>query len=211
MSVPKPASSGGPEFCDVPPFLVSRYVREYASYMDASRFTYMCASDPAWTVRDHHNVLPDTDVRASVKRWLHCGGLGMSVSRCVGSKGDFPSSSATNRKNLKKICRPFCGMLMGCNSPKLERRFSSYVVHLVTCILPNALIIRCLTASLRFLCFVMRRRESLASIMSNCLPSRRHIVRVATSRLRAGGESLRGLVCFAFQRLGSLNTTPVKF
>lgn len=48
----------------------------------------MCASSCAVTVRDLHNLLPNTDAGAYVKRWLQCGGRGSSVLRCVGSEVD---------------------------------------------------------------------------------------------------------------------------
>lgn len=90
MSVSRPALSQGPEFCDPPPIPVSRYVREYASYSDPLRLTDMRASNLAMTIPDRHNALCDTEVRTWVKRWLHCRGLGMSVSPCIRSEVECP-------------------------------------------------------------------------------------------------------------------------
>lgn len=90
MSVPKPASPTGPDFCDPPPFPVSCYVQKHSYYLDASRFTEMRATDCALAVRDRHKMLRDTDVEAGVRLLLFCGGREMSVSRCAGYKEDFP-------------------------------------------------------------------------------------------------------------------------
>lgn len=76
-----PASLRKPEFCDPPEFPFSLYVREYPSYLDASHFMDMQASDRLLTVRDRHSVLCDTDVGALVKHWLQCGGHGLSGLR----------------------------------------------------------------------------------------------------------------------------------
>lgn len=90
MSVPKPASSWRPRFCDLLPFSVSHYVQEYVFYSAAFCSTDMCASDRSFTFCDRHSMLCDTDVGASDKGWLHCGEHGASVSRCVGFEDDFP-------------------------------------------------------------------------------------------------------------------------
>lgn len=76
----------GPEFCDPMPPPVSRYVREYASYLDALRFMDMRAS--ALNVGDRHDLWHGTDVRAWVKPRLHCGERGMSLSLWLTSKVD---------------------------------------------------------------------------------------------------------------------------
>lgn len=64
-------------------------MREYASYLDASRSTDMPASDPALNVCDRHNLLRDTDVKAWVEPWRHCGERGKSLTNCFGSKIDW--------------------------------------------------------------------------------------------------------------------------
>lgn len=84
MSVFKYAPSCGPEFCKSPSFPVSRYVREYVSYLGVLRFTDMRAIDRALTVPDRHNVLRNFKVGESVKPWFHCAGPALSISRCVG-------------------------------------------------------------------------------------------------------------------------------
>lgn len=61
-SVANPASSLRPQFRDPPPFPISCYLRECASYLDAWRFTDMHSSDPALTIRDRQNILCDSDV-----------------------------------------------------------------------------------------------------------------------------------------------------
>lgn len=45
MSVPKLSSSCGPELCNPPPFTVSHYMPEYASYMYAVQSIDLFASD----------------------------------------------------------------------------------------------------------------------------------------------------------------------
>lgn len=48
----------------------------------------MRPSDRALIVCDCTNALCNTEDGAWVRRWLHCSGLGMSDSRCLGSKAD---------------------------------------------------------------------------------------------------------------------------
>lgn len=64
---------------------MSGYAREYASYLTASHFRDMLVRYHALKIRDVWNAMRDTDVGASVKRWLQCGGSGMFVFCCVGS------------------------------------------------------------------------------------------------------------------------------
>lgn len=91
MFVPKLGLLWGPEFPDQPMCPVWRYVREYASCPDELHLTDMRASDCAFTIRDPHNVLCETEVGAWVNRWWHCGGYGISLLLCVGSEVDCGS------------------------------------------------------------------------------------------------------------------------
>lgn len=87
-SVSKPACSCGPELCDPPQVPVSHFVRDYVSYSDTLHISDMRGSDFALTVCDRDDVLFHTDVGASVKRWLHLGGHGMSGSHSTSSEVD---------------------------------------------------------------------------------------------------------------------------
>lgn len=90
MLVPYPAFSWGPETRNSLAFLVSRYVREYASYLDALRFTDMSACSHLLKSRDRHKGLHDIDVAAWVKSWMPCAERAIFVSCCVGSEADCP-------------------------------------------------------------------------------------------------------------------------
>lgn len=112
MSVPKPASSCGLEFRDLPPLPVSRYGQENASYLDASDSVTMHASDCGLTVCDRHNMLCDTYVWACVKGCLQCDGCGMSVWLCVGSEVNcafFRFYEEFHERDLSTIVRHFEG------------------------------------------------------------------------------------------------------
>lgn len=63
---------------------------EHVAHLEASRFINMHASDRALTFLVRHSVLCDTDIGSWEKCGLHCGGRGMSASRCVGSEVDCP-------------------------------------------------------------------------------------------------------------------------
>lgn len=69
---------------------ISCYVQEYASYLDASRITNMSASDRAVTAHNVHSLWCEPGAGGWVKRWLHCSGLILSVSRCLTSEVDCP-------------------------------------------------------------------------------------------------------------------------
>lgn len=73
----------------------------------------MCASSRALTIHDRHSVLPNTNVGAWVKRLLHCGGMGMSLSRGVGPEIECHSvcysEEVWNEKDLSTLVWPFDG------------------------------------------------------------------------------------------------------
>lgn len=127
----KPYSSHGREFWDPPPFHVSHYVQEYASYLDAVGFTDMRASDRALSIRDWHSLLRGSNGIAWVKCWLHCGGHGMYVLRRVGSGVDCPIFRCLERLNMRWIFRRLCDVLIGSRYRSLFRRLPYCVVRLV--------------------------------------------------------------------------------
>lgn len=69
---------------------VLHYVRKYASYLDVLRFRDTRTSDLALKVCDRHTVWHNTDAGRWVRRWLSCGGCGMSALCCVRSEVDSP-------------------------------------------------------------------------------------------------------------------------
>lgn len=71
----------------------------------------MHASDRVLIISDRNSVLPDTDVGAGVKRWLHCGGQDMSVWRSISSKVECPfdccSKEMEHEKDLSTLVKCF--------------------------------------------------------------------------------------------------------
>lgn len=96
---------------------------EYASYLEESFFTSMRAIHRALAMRDRHSVMCDTDIRAEVKRWLHCAGRGLSVSRCVGSEDACPfvrcNEEVKCEKDLSTFVRRFDGQPLSEIDPSL--------------------------------------------------------------------------------------------
>lgn len=211
MSVPKPASYRAPEFCGLQPFPVSHYVWEYVLYLDASCFTDTFANDPGLTIRDIHNVFRDTEVAAWVKLWLHSGGRVMSVYVTSAPRVIASLFAVMKRSNMMIIYRRLCEALTGGGYQKLDHCLWNFVTRLVTCILLRASITLCSPAALSSVYTVIYGLPSLASISSNCSPSRGRIGVVNTSKLRNSIESRGGLVCFAFQRPHTLHITPLAF
>lgn len=113
----------GPEFRDSLPLLVSCYVLVYSSYLNALHFTYMTASDSALTGRDRYNVLHDTEAEGWVKHLLRCGGHGISVLGCIGSKVDCPFFSRIKfgriREGSVNGCAAFHGQQLSETGPLL--------------------------------------------------------------------------------------------
>lgn len=95
----------------------------------------MHATDRAVTVVDCPYVLCNTDSGTWVKRWMHCGGRGMSISRCIGCKVDCPTVSCyeevEQKKNMSKTLPRFDGQ------PLLEPG-------------PSFAVLRCLFSPLHF-------------------------------------------------------------
>lgn len=122
MSIPMPASSRGPEFWDTSPFPVSRYVRKHASYLDASRFTNMCASDRALTVRDPRKCCEIPMLGSGLN--VGCTVLEMaclcrieSVLRLI-----VPLFSGKHTSNMGRTFRRLSDALMSSRYPKLFHR-----------------------------------------------------------------------------------------
>lgn len=73
----------------------------------------MHASNLWLTVRDHHNVLCNTDPRAWVIGWLCCGARGPFVSHCVGCQVDCPLGRVYDEveyhKDLSTLVQHFDG------------------------------------------------------------------------------------------------------
>lgn len=94
LAVRMSSSSGpnrcGPEFRDLSPFPVSRYICGYNSCLDVRLFAVMYESGVALAIRDRNNATPLTSVKGWVKRWLHCGGRGMYFSGFVRTPADMP-------------------------------------------------------------------------------------------------------------------------
>lgn len=132
-------------------------MRDYLSYLDASTFTEIRESDCALTIRDHHIVLRYTHMGARVKRWLHCGGCGLSVSRCVPSKVDCPFVLSYTKfvyeKDLLKLGTDFNVQPLSEVGPSLV----VFEVRLGTWISPGASVIGCMTATLSLVCIIMPR------------------------------------------------------
>lgn len=121
------------------------------------------------------------------------------------------SLPSTRRSDMRRIWRCFRSVLMGSWYPKLGLSLFLYVVHTVTCISPNPLIIGRVTTTISFVLFVTYSGYLLAGITSHCLPYHRHEGRVMTSRLRVGGKNWSCLDGFLFQLLRSLHINPVTF
>lgn len=168
---------------------MSCFLREYASYLNALRFTDMPARDRALTVSDSDNVWRNSDVVARVKRWLYCDGRGMPVYLYVGSQVDCPFVPCYEEIEYEKDLSTLFGTLIVSCSPNLVRRSSSYVVRLFTYISPDASNVGHAIATLTFVCVVMLEEYLLVGITSNCSPSRRGIGQIITLALQAGGES----------------------
>lgn len=89
ISVARPASCCAPKILRSSAISLSRYMHEYASYLDLVRYTDMRARDCLLNIRNRQNMLWDTDFQVWVKLWLPCTGHGMHVSHCVGSEVYF--------------------------------------------------------------------------------------------------------------------------
>lgn len=80
----------GPKYFDSLPICLSRNVWVYVSYLHALRLPDMLGRDRVSTLLYRLDVLHNTDVRAWFRRWLHCCGRGLPVSRCMGCEIDCP-------------------------------------------------------------------------------------------------------------------------
>lgn len=155
MLVSKYASSRGPEFWDLPPFPVLRYVGAYASiwmHCDLRTFVWAIVHWPSVIVTAHWEIL-------TLGGGSSAGFIVMPVA-CLCRlasvlKWIVPSFSATKRSIFRGIFHRLCRVSMGCRYQKLVRSLWSYVVHLFTSISPTASIIGRVTATLSFACFVM--------------------------------------------------------
>lgn len=156
MSVPKLASSPGLEFREPLPFPVmpmcgSMFLIWMCRVLRAclegivhwqSVIVTTCCSVP--TLRPGSNVgFPALPVAC-----LCCAA---TVAGLV-----VPSFPVTKRSNMWRNCRRLCSDLMGSWYTNVVCCFSYYIVHLVTCIPTIAWIIGSMTATLRFVCDVMR-------------------------------------------------------
>lgn len=147
---------------------MSRYVREYVSYPYASHYIEMHTGDRAWTVRNRHNMLCNTDIGAWATFWLPCAGRGMFVSHCVGSQGYCTVVRFWKRSNMKWICLCLCSFLMGSCYLTLVRRLSSWVFWFIICISLSASISGRLNSTLSLVRKFMAGEYLLACITSNC-------------------------------------------
>lgn len=139
----------------------------------------------------------------------------MCVSRCICSEVDCPFVRCYEVE-FEEHLLVLVQRSMGSRYWKLVLRFSSYVVRLVTCISPNALIIECLTAIElhlhRHACGIL-----LAVVASKCLPSHCCIGRVITTGLMVEAKSWRVSFAFHFDASGfcislwlHLNIVPIR-
>lgn len=111
IGVPKPAPACSTQLFHPPSFIVSCYLWEQASYLDASSLTSMRASDCTLTVSDIHNVLRDSNVGAWVERGFHSCGRSISVLRSVGFEVDCSLFDNVKRLNMRRIFQGSCNVL----------------------------------------------------------------------------------------------------
>lgn len=109
----------------MPSIVVSRVVLyvEVCLLSECSTFTNIHVSDLVLTICGRHNVLRDTDAGAWVKRWFHCGGRYMSLSRCVSSEIDCPlvfcCEEVVHENDLLMLVRCFDGQPLRNIDPSL--------------------------------------------------------------------------------------------
>lgn len=88
LFVSEPSSTLGPQLYDPGHFTISRYNIRYMSNLDAKQLREVCTSDSQLTICYRNHILLCTNVSASEKSWLPCGGLCMSAYSSIRSKGD---------------------------------------------------------------------------------------------------------------------------
>lgn len=175
--------------------------------------TEMCESDPALTVPDRHNVLHGMNSRAWVKRWLHCGGSGLSLSHCVGSEVDC--SFVCCYKEVKyetwdgsvDACTAFWWTIVTQNwyvAYRFGSSVSSLLIRRMIQLLGVCLRLWDSIASSRMRMFHGWNKAELFAVT----PSHRILT---TLRLRFVVDRWSGLASFAFRRRRSLHSTAVTF
>lgn len=97
---------------------------------------------------------------------LDCVERDRSVSGCVDLEVDCPLVRTYKEVEYLKDLSTLVSVLMGNRYPKSVRGLSSYVGRLVTCTSPNTSVTLCVTATLSFVCIVMRRIYWLAGTTS---------------------------------------------
>lgn len=124
MSIPKHGSSPRPNFHDPLALPVYCFAREYASYLDASLLTAICASDRPQPVRNHDKVFHDTDVERGSR--AGCTAVLMIWLFYVASVPMLmpPSLASMKRFNIRRIFRNLNNAFMGAHSPNLIRCLS---------------------------------------------------------------------------------------
>lgn len=134
MSVPKPVSFLRSRFHGPRPFMVSLYMQNYASYLDAPHITNVHGSYPALTVRDRYNMLCDTV--AGHRSSAGCTAPDMACLCGILSVLNLIALLAAVTKRLRmRGTFQYCGdSFMSIKYSNLVWPFSSCVVQLLTCI-----------------------------------------------------------------------------
>lgn len=91
----------------------------------------MHASAGVLTVYDWHNVFCDADFVALVKLWLRCSGRGLSMQRCISSRGDY--THVRRYKQVGDEMVPWAGLQSYGGSPLAKMGPSCFTTHRPFC------------------------------------------------------------------------------